>query len=89
MSKSTLNRLQPAALKAAMECGSVEWGRWGSAIHHRLYVHQIGPDYPMRRRRMCRCGCRKKVSHTVCANGVALASGCELRARRTMREWTR
>lgn len=82
-----LNRLSPAALAAAMRGGTASWGKWGSAAHHALYVEAISADaWPMRQRRMCRCGCRRKVTHSVKANGVALSAGCELRAQRFAKE---
>ena len=89
MTETTLANLSPAALKAAMEGGTAEWGQWGSAHHHQLYVEPIGEEYPKRRRRLCHCGCRRKVTHRVAANGVTLSVGCEMRATRTKREWTR
>ena len=81
----SLNSLPPAALKAAMTTGTAGWGSWGSAEHHALYVQPYEhPD-----RRLCRCGCRKRRSHMLAANGVALASGCELSMRRALREGAR
>lgn len=84
-----LSRLSPPALKAAMEGGTASWGRWGSPRHHQLYVEPIGAEWPMRRRHMCRCGCRRKVTHRVAANGVTLSVGCEMRALRSKREMDR
>ena len=52
------------------------YGTWGSVFHHALAVIPIEG----RRRRMCRCGCRKRSTHKVCANGVALMQGCEAAA---------
>lgn len=78
-----LNKLSVSALKAAMKTGTTDWGRHGSAHLHALYVE---PLPPARRWRMCRCGCRKRASHGVKANGVCLGSGCELRAQRMKRE---
>ena len=85
-----LNRLSPAALKAAMTTGAACWGQWGSVAHHALYVDPIDPALlPVRRRGMCRCGCRKKDTHSVKANGVALMQGCEMAARRWAKEMSR
>ena len=57
---------------------------WGSAEHHALTVEEI--NIPKRNRRMCLCGCRKKVTHNVKANGIALSEGCELQAWRNRRK---
>lgn len=76
-----LNKLPPPALAAAMKGGTEAWGQWGSMREHVAYVQPItGP-----RRRMCRCGCRKRATHGVYANGIIMASGCELDARRFVR----
>lgn len=61
-----------------------EGGVWGSAKHHKLTLKKI--DKADKRRRLCACGCKKRVTHLVMANGVALAEGCELRARRWRRD---
>lgn len=71
-----LKNLSPKALSAAMRGGTSSWGEWGGADHHIRYIEQI--KLPDRRRRMCHCGCRKRVTYRGFANGVALASGCEL-----------
>lgn len=60
------------------------WGTWGNAFEHRRYMQALSPDSAARRR-LCRCGCRKRVTHLGMANGVALAFGCEL----SMRRWVR
>lgn len=70
-----LRNLSPAALKAAMEGGTAQWGEWGSATHHVLYVE---PAVPAMRRRKCRCGCGGKITHMAAANGVGLSWGCEM-----------
>lgn len=80
-----LKKLSAPALRAAMATGTAEWGRWGSARDHALYVEPIKIT-GRRGRRMCRCGCRKMQTHVVKANGVGLAGGCELHAQRAMRE---
>lgn len=84
-----LDSLSPQALQATMEGGTASWGQWGSADHHRLYVEPIGPEWPMRRRRRCTCGCHRKVTHRVAANGVTLSAGCEMDARRSAKELSR
>jgi len=35
-----------------------------------------------RSRRRCHCGCKRRATHTGCANGVAMMTGCELSVRR-------
>jgi len=75
-----LSKLSPPALKAAMTTGADGWGQWGNIFEHVLFVAPV--TYPIRKRRMCRCGCRKKVTHNVMANGVGMHSGCEMDARR-------
>lgn len=79
-----LYRLSPPALGAAMKTGTDGWGRHGSVADHALYIQAV----PKRRNgwRLCRCGCRKRETHAVMANGVAMALGCELHARRWKRE---
>ena len=79
-----LRDLPPQALRAALTTGTAEWGQWGSAADHALYVQAI--PRLVKGWRMCRCGCRTRSTHSVMANGVALASGCELKAHRTKRE---
>jgi len=70
-----LNKLSPAALKAAMRGGTTAWGWVGSEDHVR-YAE------PITYRRKCWCGCGKRSTHIGMANGVALLSGCELSVRR-------
>ena len=82
-----LHRLSPAALSAAMRGGTATWGEWGSGERHILYVEPIGAEPPKRKRRMCYCGCRRKDTHRLAANGVTLAMGCELEMRRIKRRW--
>lgn len=84
--RMVLNKLSPAALRAAMTTGTDEWGRWGSATEHSMYVEPVNFG---RRWRLCRCGCRKRVTHAVFANGVALANGCELSIHRFIRKLKR
>ncbi len=68
-----LNKLSPEALKAAMKGGTEQWGTWGSAEHHQLYVQ---PNKAMSRRK-CHCGCGKRMTHGAFANGIILMGGCE------------
>lgn len=76
-----LNKLPPAALKAAMQGGTAGWGQWGSAREHVRYMQ---PTEPTSRRR-CSCGCKRRATHLGMANGVCLTSGCEL----SMQRWTK
>lgn len=71
-----MNRLSPNALSAAMRGGMDGWGRWSSAAEHVRYMEAV--DRHDRHRRMCRCGCRKRITHRGFANGICLMSGCEL-----------
>lgn len=71
-----LNKLSPAALKAAMQGGTELWGKYGSARDHVRYLE------PFKSRKKCRCGCNGPVTHLGKANGVALTSGCEMHVRR-------
>lgn len=80
--QTTLNKLSPQALGAAMRGGTEAWGQWGSSIDHVRYAEPItGP-----RRRICRCGCRKRSTFRGAANGVTLVTGCEFRIRRWVRD---
>lgn len=84
-----INALSGAALAAAMRGGTEAWGQWGSAHEHVLYVEPFPKDSPYyRRRRMCRCGCRKRITHIVMANGVGLGWGCEMEAHRFRRKFS-
>jgi hypothetical protein len=77
-----LNKLSPEALKAAMMGGTEEWGSWGSAQHHELYV-QVNKAMS---RRKCHCGCGGRKTHGAFANGIILSGGCELSMRRWAKE---
>lgn len=77
-----LDGLSPAALAAAMKGGTESWGRWGSATQHISYVEEIAP--PTRRR--CWCGCKRKRTHRLMANGMCLSQGCELHMHRLAKE---
>lgn len=61
------------------------WGTHGSSIEHQRYAHRITGRIG---RRKCDCGCGRRSTHTGCANGVALTSGCELAIRRWVRDGT-
>lgn len=71
-----LNELSPAALKAAMKGGTHAWGQRASIFEHIMYVE------PARARRgqyrKCRCGCDGKAKFSAKANGIAMATGCEI-----------
>ena len=77
-----LASLSPAALAAAMRGGTEDWGQWGGADHHILYVEEARGIT----RRLCRCGCRKRITYRMASNGVTLAMGCEMHVRRIMRQ---
>lgn len=78
-----LSDLSPPALRAAMTTGTDGWGQYGSVLEHKLYVQPIkGP-----RRRMCRCGCWKRSTHGAYANGIIMASGCELQTWRFVKQF--
>lgn len=83
-----LNKLPPAALRAAMSTGTDAWGSFGSAEQHQLYVLPL-PKSGRKGRRMCGCGCRKMSTHYVAANGVGLASGCGMEAHRALKQLSR
>lgn len=69
--------LSPPALEAAMNGGMSGWGQVASAVDHVRYA-EPWPKEQRKWRRMCRCGCRKKSTHTGRAKGIALTQGCEL-----------
>ena len=74
-----LMKLSDAARAAAMRGGTDGWGQWGSVLDHVRYME------PLKSRRLCRCGCRKRQTHIGMANGVGLAWGCELSIARWVR----
>jgi hypothetical protein len=78
-----LNRLQAAALKAALLGGTDDWGR-AASIRDTRYSEAYPKGY--RSRRMCRCGCGKRATHMGMAKGVALYSGCDLTVARWVRD---
>jgi len=76
-----LNRMSPAALKAAMQGGTALWGQVGSATEHVRYAEPIVP----KSRRKCWCGCGGKKTHKGMANGICLTTACELGIRRWLK----
>ena len=72
-----LSKLSDAARAAAMKGGTEGWGRMAFSLEHIRYAEKIS-----RRARKCHCGCEGRETHTGCANGLALMSGCELSVRR-------
>jgi hypothetical protein len=66
-----------------MKTGMAGWGCHGSALEHGRYSEKIADR---RRARRCHCGCGKKSTHLGKANGVALASGCELSIARWVKD---
>ncbi len=73
-----LNKLSPAALRAAMQGGTEAWGQIGSADHVR-YAEKLPP---LKSRRRCHCGCGGRATHAGMSNGVGLTRACELGIRR-------
>ena len=53
----------------------MSWGQWGDSARHQRYKQ---PAAKTRQRRNCPCGCKRRITHSGMANGVALFSGCEL-----------
>lgn len=76
-----LRTLSPAALKAAMQGGTLGWGECGSSSDARY----CEPVHDRRHARKCHCGCGARSTHLGMANGVALMSGCEMLVRRWVR----
>jgi hypothetical protein len=79
-----LSKLSPPELRAALKGGTAGWGSWGSSADHVRYSKAL--TGPKNKRRMCRCGCRKKRTHIGMANGVGLMGGCELWVARWVRD---
>ena len=69
-----MNKLQPKALAAAMKGGTDGWGQVASAAEHVRYAEPVRPTS----RRRCACGCNGRATLMGMANGMALATGCEL-----------
>lgn len=57
------------------------WGSRANALEHMRYTTPA----PSSSRHRCGCGCRCRATHLGMANGLCLASGCEL----SMRRWAR
>lgn len=79
--RDDLNKLSPAALKAAMTGGTQGWGQRASASEHVRYMEPVRPQS----RERCYCGCKSRATHGGYANGIILASGCEL----SMTRWVK
>ncbi len=78
-----LSKLSPQALSAAMRGGTDSWGTWGNAFEHIRYSE------PLKSRRLCHCGCRKRQTHIGKCNGVGLIWGCEMYVARWVKEGQR
>jgi len=71
-----INKLSPAALKAAVRTGIAEWGQRASIFEHALYVEP--QDARRGHYRKCWCGCGRKAKFRLMANGICMSEGCEL-----------
>ena len=61
-----------------------DWvAKYGNARHHRRYKVEA---VPAMKRRKCRCGCERRITHMGAANGVGLYWGCELSVARWVRD---
>ena len=69
-----MNKLSPAALKAAMQGGTDAWGQIGSATENVRYAEPIVP----KSRKKYWCGCDERRTHWGMANGVCLTTACHL-----------
>lgn len=69
-----LSKLHPKALAAAMRGGTDGWGQVASAREHVRYSQPVRSTS----RRRCCCGCGQRATLMGMANGMALATGCEL-----------
>lgn len=69
-----LNKLSKPALAAAMKGGTEGWGQQASIHDNVVYAE---PAHPTMRRRKCHCGCGKRVTHSLMANGLCMGGGCE------------
>jgi hypothetical protein len=76
-----LKSLSPPALAAAMRTGTADWGHEGSILKHAVYVEPFSGS-----RQLCHCGCRRRVKYISMANGVGMATGCELSMRRFVKQ---
>ncbi|MBL4859483.1 MAG: hypothetical protein JKX96_01060 [Acinetobacter sp.] len=52
------------------------YGKSGSLLGHDIIIMEHHEPNKSKRR-MCRCGCRKKQTHIQFCNGVAMNGGCE------------
>lgn len=77
-----LNKLSPAALRAAMKDGTGAWGQHGSVTKHTRYAEPIHS----RSRRRCSCGCGTRSTHTGRVSGMAMIDGCEMFIARWVRD---
>jgi hypothetical protein len=55
---------------------------WASTSEHHL---SVAPCPPSERRRKCMCGCERKKTHSMLANGICMYIGCEFSAWLLMR----
>ncbi len=62
-----------------MRGGTAGWGTYGSITEHALYVEKITAPGG---RRKCHCGCKRRATHKLFANGICMGQGCELSMRR-------
>lgn len=72
--------MSPAAMRAAMKGGTVEWGQRASIKEHVGYVEKQdarGGHYLK-----CRCGCGGKAKYRAMFNGICMSEACELSAHR-------
>jgi len=79
-----LNKLSQPALKAALRGGTDEWGSRASIHEHVAYVEPL-KSRSMRMRK-CHCGCGKRMTHGLFANGIVMGGGCELSIYRRVKE---
>lgn len=82
-----LAKLSPAALSAAMRGGTEDWGRAASIHEHIVYAEPL-TSRSMRMRK-CHCGCGKRMTHGLFANGIIMGGGCEFAIHRRVRELNR
>lgn len=78
-----LSKLSKPALSAAMRGGTEGWGTYSSAADHVRYMEPkptSGKGW-----RKCYCGCGRRATHRGMANGICLASGCEM----SMMRWVK
>ena len=78
-----LAKLSPAALSAAMRGGTDGWGKMASIERNVCYVEPL-TNASMRRRK-CHCGCGRRCTHGIFANGIIMGGGCELSMRREVK----